>query len=339
MKISHMNHTAFDFGRRALLALGAGLACGWVATTAAAQAAWPSKTIRIVVPFPAGGGADVLARQFAEALGKKLGQMVIVENKAGVGGNLGTDAVAKSAPDGYTLLLTPPAPIAQAVALYKKLPYNPQTDLMLVSDIAQPRVVCAVNPQVPAKTAAELVAWAKANPGKMTIGSWGGGSLPHLVQELFDKELGTQTLHVPYKGEAPLVTDLIGGQISMTCATATALKPHIAAGKLRAIATIGPTRAAALPGVPTFAESGYRQEVLQLIAPYSLLAPAKMPPEIVERLGRESMTVTHLPQIVQQLEALGMEPIGNSPAEAAAGYRARLPVVVKAVRDTGATLD
>ncbi|MBN8508905.1 MAG: tripartite tricarboxylate transporter substrate binding protein [Burkholderiales bacterium] len=324
--------------RRRCLAVALAALLG-AAGPALAQQAASTKTLRIVVPFPAGGGADVLARQLAEALSKRLGQTVIVDNKAGVGGNLGTDAVAKATPDGSTLLFTPPAPIVQAVALYKKLPYNPQSDFTFVSDVAQARVVCVVNPQLPVKTAAELFAWTKANPGKLAIGSWGAGSQPHLVQELFDKDFGTQTLHVPYKGEAPLITDLIGGQIGMTCASATALKPHIAAGKLRTIATIGPTRAAALPEVPTFAEGGYKQEVLQLTGPFSLLVPAKTPPEVVERLGREVVAIVRTPEMTKQIEALGMEPVGNTPAEAAAGYKARLPVVVKAIRDTGATLD
>jgi tripartite-type tricarboxylate transporter receptor subunit TctC len=334
-----MPTTPFTFmTRRGWLAAALAALLG-VAAPAAAQPAWPTKTLRIVVPYPAGGGADVLARQLAEALGKKLGQTVIVDNKAGVGGNLGTDAVAKSGADGYTLLFTPPAPIVQAVALYKKLPYNPQADFTFVSDVAQARVVCVVNPQLPVKNAAELIAWAKANPGKLSIGSWGAGSQPHLVQELFDKDLGTQTLHVPYKGEAPLITDLIGGQIGMSCASATALKPHIVSGKLRAIGTLGPTRAAALPDVPTFAEGGYKQEVLQLSGPFSLLVPAKTPPEVVDRLGREVVAIVRTPEMTKQIEALGMEPVGNTPAEAAAGYKARLPVVVKAIRDTGATLD
>jgi tripartite-type tricarboxylate transporter receptor subunit TctC len=146
-------------------------------------------------------------------------------------------------------------------------------------------------------------------------------------------------LHVPYKGEAPLLTDLIGGQIAATCATVTALKPHLASGKLRALATIGPTRAAALPDVPTFAESGYPHDVLKLTAPYSLLLPAKTPAPIVERLGREIVAIVTTPEMIKHIESLGMEPIGNTPAEAAAGYRVRQPVIVKAVRDTGTTLD
>jgi tripartite-type tricarboxylate transporter receptor subunit TctC len=304
-----------------------------------AESGWPKQMVRIVVPLAAGGAADALARPLAEGLAKRLGQTVIVDNKPGVGGNLGTDFVAKSPADGYTLLLTPPAPIAQAVALYKKLPYDPRQDLVQISDIAQARVACAVNAALPAKSFGEFLAYAKAHPDKLAVGSWGAGSQPHIIQSFMDLNFGTQTLHVPYKGEAPLLTDLLGGQIGMTCASVSSLKPHLASGKLRALATVGPTRATALPEVPTFAEAGYKQDVFQLTGPYTLLAPAKTPQEIVDKIGQEVRALLRSPEILRQLDNLGVEPIGNTPAEAAAAYRARLPVVVKAIRDTGATLD
>ncbi len=324
--------------RRLLAALGT---APWALGAAPSRAAdaYPSRPVRIIVPFAAGGGADVLARPIAEALSRRMGQPFIVDNRPGVGGNLGTDAVAKAAPDGYTLLLTPPAPIAQAVALYRKLPYDPQTDLVLLSDVAMARVACVVNASMPVRSFQELLAWSKANPMKLTIGSWGPGSQPHIVQVFMDKTFGTQTIHVPYKGEGPLVTDLVGGQILMTCGSITTLAPHIASGKLRALATIGPTRAAALRDVPTFAEIGYPHEVLQLTGPYAMAAPAKTPPAIVERLGREIVAVMRAPEMVRRIEEMGMEAGGNTPAESAAGYRARQPVLTRAIRDTGVTLD
>lgn len=325
--------------RRAVLALYAGSALAIAAAPAAAQSGWPTKPVRIIVPLAPGGGNDVIGRHLAEALAKKLGQPVIVENKVGAGGNLGTDFVAKSSPDGYTLLLTAPAPIAQATVLYKKLPYDPQADLTMISDVASPRIVCVVNPDVPAKNATELVAWAKANPGKLKIGSWGAGTQPHVIQVFLDKTFSIETLNVPYKGEALVINDLLGGQVNMTCATVTALKPHIQSDKLRAIATIGPTRAAGLPNVPTFAESGMKYDVLQITGPISLLAPSKTPPEVIARLGREVADLVRTPELTKKIEDTGMEPIGNLPAEAAAGYKARFPVFVNSVRDTGVTLD
>ncbi|HMS78734.1 MAG TPA: tripartite tricarboxylate transporter substrate binding protein [Burkholderiaceae bacterium] len=334
-----MNRSERSPARRRWTAALAVLAAALAVPTASAQSAWPNRTIRMVVPFPPGGGADVLARTLSEALSKRLGQPIIVENRPGVGGNLGTDAVAKAAPDGYTLLMTPPAPIAQAVALYRKLPYDPRTDLVMISDVAQARLACAVNPQVPASTFPELLAWAKANPGKLTIGSWGPGTHPHMVQAMLDRTFGTQTVHVPYKGEAPMVSDLIGGQIAMSCSAVTTLKPHLEAGRLRALATIGPNRAALLPDLPAFAEIGYPQEVLKLTGPVTLLAPARTPVEVIERVGREAAAFVRSPEMTRQIETMGMEPIGNLPAEAAAGYAARLPVLTGAIRDTGTTLD
>lgn len=325
--------------RRLAFVLCAGSVLVLASTTAQAQADWPLKPVRIVVPLAAGGGNDIIGRHLAEALTKKLGQPVIVENKVGAGGNIGTDYVAKSPPDGYTLLLTATAPIAQATVLYKKLPYDPQADLTMVSDVATPRIVCAVNPDVPARNATELVAWAKANPGKLKVGSWGPGTQPHVVQVFLDKTFNISTLNVPYRGEALVVNDLLGGQVNMTCATVTALRPHIQSAKLRAIAVIGSTRAASLPEVPTFGESGMPYDVLQITGPISLLAPSKTPPDVVNRLGREVAELVQTADLKRKIEATGMEPIGNLPADAAAGYKIRFPVFVNSTRDTGASLD
>ncbi len=326
--------------RRPLLAVAACLVLACSASLPAlAQPAWPSKPIRIVIPLAAGGSADVLARRVGEALAARLGQPVIIDNKPGVGGNLGTDLVAKAAPDGYTLLMTPPVPITQAIALYKKLPYDPRTDFTFIADLAQARVFCATHPDVPARSFKELVEYARANPGKVSIGSWGNGSQPHMIQTYLDLTYGTKTLHIPYKGEAPMIADVIGGQISMTCGSVTSLKPYLQAGKVRAMGTLGTNRATGLPEVPTFAEVGYPDEVFKLTGPYAVLAPAKTPPEIIERLGRELVAIVKAPEMAQQIDSWGMEAIGAGPAEAAAGYHARLPVILKAVRDTGTTLD
>jgi tripartite-type tricarboxylate transporter receptor subunit TctC len=300
---------------------------------------FPTKPIRLIVPYQAGGSTDAFARVIGEALAKRVGQPVLVENRSGAGGGIGTDYVAKSAPDGYTLLLTIPGPITANLALYSKLPYDPRTDLRMVSDIALSRTVLAVNPSVPAKDVASLIDAMKASPGKYVMGSWGAGTLPHQVQVYMDKTYGVQTLHVPYKGEGPMAMDLIGGVITMTVGSVTTLQPYIATGKLRALAVVGTRRTDALAQVPTFAEQGYRDPVYALTGPTSLLAPAKTPDAIVERLGREVQAVIRQPEVARRIEDLGAEPIGNSPAQAAAAYKAYLPVVLKMVQDTGVKLD
>ncbi|MGQ3130317.1 Bug family tripartite tricarboxylate transporter substrate binding protein [Variovorax sp.] len=304
-----------------------------------ARAEFPSKPLRIVVQYQAGGSSDILARLVAEGLSKRLGQPVVVENRSGAGGIIGTDYVAKSAPDGHTLLLTVPGPVTANIVLYGKLPYDPRTDLRMVSDIATTRTVLAVHPSVPAKDVAGLIAVLKAAPGKYAMGSWGPGTQPHQIQVYMDRAYGLRTLHVPYKGESPMAIDLIGGVIQLTVGSIATLQPYIAAGKLRALAVAGPRRAKALPEVPTFAEQGFADEVYALTGPTSLMAPAKTPDAVVERLGREVAAVVHQPEVARRIEELGAEPVGNLPAEASAAYRAFLPVTLRLTQATGVKLD
>lgn len=304
-----------------------------------AQGDYPNKPIRLVVPYPAGGLTDTLARQVAEGLSKRLGQPIVVENRGGAGGIIGTDYVAKSAPDGYTLLMTIPGPITANIALYKKLPYDPRIDLRPVSDIAMARTVLTVNPAVPVKTVAELIAYAKKEPGKLRMGSWGPGTQPHTIQTYMDKTYGVDILHVPYRGEGPMVTDLLAGQVNVTIGSVTSLRQYIAVGKLRPLAVAGTTRVRALPDVPTFAEAGYGDAAYKIVGPTTLLAPAKTPDAIVEKLGREVSALVKTPEISARIDDLGADPIGNTPAEAARAYKAYLPMVLKLTTDTGVTLD
>ncbi len=316
------------------------LLCALAAFAAAgARAEFPSKPLRIVVQYQAGGSSDILARLVAEGLSKRLGQPVVVENRSGAGGIIGTDYVAKSAPDGHTLLLTVPGPVTANIVLYGKLPYDPRTDLRMVSDIATTRTVLAVHPSVPAKDVAGLIAVLKAAPGKYAMGSWGPGTQPHQIQVYMDRAYGLRTLHVPYKGESPMAIDLVGGVIQLTVGSIATLQPYIAAGKLRALAVAGPRRAKALPEVPTFAEQGFADEVYALTGPTSLMAPAKTPDAVVERLGREVAAVVHQPEVARRIAELGAEPVGNLPAEASAAYRAFLPVTLRLTQATGVKLD
>ena len=321
------------------LSLGAALVLAAGAATAATEAPFPSKPVRIIVQYQAGGSTDILARLVAEGLSKRLGQPVVVENRSGAGGIIGTDYVAKSPPDGYTLLLTVPGPVTANLVLYSKLPYDPRTDLRMVSDIATTRTVLAVHPSVSATDFKSLIATVKATPGKYSMGSWGPGTQPHQVQVYMDKAYGLQTMHVPYKGESPMAIDLIGGVIQMTVGSITTLQPYIKAGKLRPLAVAGTRRARALPDVPTFAEQGYADEVYAMTGPTSLMAPAKTPDAIVERLGREVSAVVRQPEVSRRIEELGAEPVGNLPPEATAAYKAFLPVTLKLTQATGVKLD
>ncbi|WP_240648569.1 Bug family tripartite tricarboxylate transporter substrate binding protein [Variovorax beijingensis] len=319
--------------------MGAALALAAGAAAAATEAPFPSKPVRIIVQYQAGGSTDILARLLAEGLSKRLGQPVVVENRSGAGGIIGTDYVAKSPPDGYTLLLTVPGPVTANLVLYSKLPYDPRTDLRMVSDIATTRTVLAVHPSVQATDFKSLIATVKATPGKYSMGSWGPGTQPQQVQVYMDKAYGLQTMHVPYKGESPMAIDLIGGVIQMTVGSITTLQPYIKAGKLRPLAVAGTRRARALPDVPTFAEQGYPDEVYAMTGPTSLMAPAKTPDAVIERLGREVSAVVRQPEVSRRIEELGAEPVGNLPPEATAAYEAFLPVTLKLTQATGVKLD
>lgn len=327
-------HSTPQFSRRRAvqaLALAAAMAGG----TAMAQA-WPSKPITLIVPFPAGGTTDVLARALAEKLQQSLGQPVIVESKPGAGATLGADYVVKSKPDGYTLLV---GAVHHTIAssVYKKLPYDFQKDLAPITEIALVPNVLVVNAATPAKNVAELVALLKADPGKHNFGSNGNGTAQHLIGSQFENMTGTEFSHIPYKGSGPLATDLLGGQITMSFDTVTPVLPHIKAGKLRALAVTTAKRSSALPDVPTLEEAGLKG--FNIGTWFGVLAPAATPKDILARLNTEMVKVIQSPDFRKRMAEIGAEPIGNSADQMAAQIKTETEKFAKLVKDAKVAIE
>lgn len=312
------------------------LAMAGLTSSHVAAQTYPVKPVSLIVPFPAGGTTDVLARALGQALSKSLGQPVIIESKPGAGATLGADFVAKAKPDGYTLLMGA-VHHTIAASVYKKLPYDFQKDLLPITTVALVPNVLVVNPAVPAKNVAELLALAKASPGKLTYGSNGTGTGQHLIGAQFEGMGGVQMLHVPYKGSGPLTTDLLGGQINMSFDTITPVLSHIKAGKLRALAITTSKRSAALPDVPTLDEAGLKG--FDLGTWFGVLAPAGTPKDIVARLNLEMVRIIHSPEFKKRMEDIGAEPIGNTPEQMAQQIRGDTERFAKLVRDANVTID
>ncbi|RDI15489.1 tripartite-type tricarboxylate transporter receptor subunit TctC [Comamonas sp. AG1104] len=285
-----------------------------LSSTGAIAQSFPSKPITLIVPFPAGGTTDVLARSLGDRLSRSWGQPVIVDNRPGVGATLGASMVAKSKPDGYTLLIGA-VHHTIATSVYPKLSYDFQKDFAPITVIAMVPNVLVINPRVPAKNVADLVALAKAQPGKLSYGSNGNGTAQHLIGTQFTNMTGTQILHVPYKGSGPLATDLLGGQISMSFDTITPVLSHIKAGKLTALAVTTDKRSPALPDVPTLDEAGLKG--FNLGTWFGVLAPAATPKDVVSKLNAEMVKIIHSPEFRQKMEEIGADPIGNSPEQMA----------------------
>ena len=315
------------------IAIGAGLT---VCVSIALAQGYPNKVISLVVPFPPGGTTDVLARALTNDLAKSLGQPVIVENKPGAGATIGADYVAKAKPDGYTLLMGA-VHHTIATSVYKKLPYDFQKDLTPVTMVALVPNVLVVNPQVPAKNVKELMAQAKAAPGKLTYGSNGTGTGQHLIGAQFEQMAGLTLVHVPYKGSGPLATDLLGGQINMSFDTITPVLQHVKSGKLRALAVTTNKRSPALPDVPTLDESGLKG--FNLGTWFGVLAPAGTPPEVVARLNSEINKIMQSPDFKKRMDDIGAEPIGNSPAQMASQIKADTERFAKLVKDANVSLE
>lgn len=317
------------------LALGAVAAAGLMGAPAFAQA-WPARPISLIVPFPAGGTTDVLARAVGQELSKSLGQPVVVESRPGAGATLGADFVAKSKADGYTLLMGA-VHHTIATSVYKKLPYDFQKDFAPVGTVALVPNVLVVNPAVAAKNVKDLLALAKTEPGKLTYGSNGNGTGQHLIGAQFEGMGGVRLLHVPYKGSGPLTTDLLGGQITMSFDTITPVLPHIKAGKLRALAVTTGKRSPALPEVPTLDEAGLKG--FDLGTWFGVLAPAATPRDIVLRLNTELAKIVNSPDFRKKMEDIGAEPVGNTPEQMARQIAEDTERFAKLVKDAKVAIE
>lgn len=319
------------------LATGATAALAAVAFVPLAAQAQPAKTTRIVVPFPPGGSTDLLARRIGEKLATALGQTVVVENRAGAGGTVGADYVAKSAPDGLTLLMGVTGSNAIAQALYSKLPYDVVKDFAPVSIVVSAPLVVAVNPSVKATTLAEFVALAKARPGSISYGSAGNGTSMHLTGEMFKQVTKTSMVHIPYRGSAGMLTDLMGGQIEATFGDLLVLMPQLEAGKLRALAVTSRQRHPMLPNVPTVAESGYPG--FEALSWQGLFAPAGTPPELVARLSAEVAKAVREPDLHEFFASRGFVVDAMAPAASKAFIEAEVKKWSPIVKASGAKAD
>jgi len=335
-----MTASSFPFiqGRRTVLRASAlALGLGTAALAFAQPAAWPTRPLSLVVPFPAGGTTDVLARALAEKLSQSLGQPVVVESRPGAGATLGADYVAKAKPDGYTLLMGA-VHHTIATSVYKKLPYDFQKDLTPITVVAMVPNVLVINAaSTPAKNVAELVALAKAAPGKLAYGSNGNGTAQHLIGTQFQASTGTTLLHVPYKGSGPLTTDLLGGQVAMSFDTITPVLQHIKGGKLRALAVTTARRSSVLPDVPTLEEAGLKG--FDIGTWFGVLAPAATPKEIVARLNTEMVKIIRSPDFAQRMQAIGAEPLGGTHEEMARQIREETAKFGKLVKEGGVAIE
>ncbi len=312
--------------------------CGILVFTAfadsAAAQAYPSKPVRLIVPFPAGSTPDIVGRTLGQKLSEAWRQPVVSDNKTGAGGNIGTAEAAHAAPDGYTLVIGSNGPIAVNKALYKDLPYDPDKDLKPISLLAAAPQLLAVHPLVPAGDLKQFVAYVRANPDKLSYGSVGAGSASHLTMELLKLQAQLAIVHVPYRGFPPVVQDLLSGQIQATFAIAPAVLPNIKAGKLKGLAVTSARRSPLAPEIPTVAEQGFPQ--FDATAWIGLLAPARTESAITEKLAAETQRIMRLPEVRAALGNQGFEVVGSTPEEFASFIRAESEKWTRIVRATGA---
>jgi tripartite-type tricarboxylate transporter receptor subunit TctC len=318
--------------RREFITLLSGAAIT-AAMTARANESYPSRPIRLIVPYPAGGGTDIVGRVLGQKLHESLGQPVIIDNRGGAGGTIGTAATAKSAPDGYTLLLVPTSHVINP-SIYARLPYDTEKDFAPITMVASAAILMAVNPRVPADTVAAFIAAAKSQPRAIAnFGSAGAGTVFHLAGELFNQLSGLTLQHVPYRGGGPTVTALLAGEIPLAFETMLALQPRVRAGNLRALAITSARRSATMPEIPTTAEAGFPALVAE--NSYALFAPAGTPAPILARLHDAAVAALALPDVRDQLREQGAEVVGNSSAELAAYVTSEIPKWAALARQAG----
>lgn len=303
----------------------------------AAQADYPDRAVRVIVPFAAGGGADIVARQVFQGVSKELGQSFIIDNRGGAGGIIGTDAVAKSAPDGYTLLLGQSGPNAINPSVYKKLPYDASKDFVPVTQLTRYPYVIAVKKDLPVNTLAELIALAKSKPGSLSLSTAGHGSSSHLAVELFKRQAGIDVVAVPYKGAGPALLDVVGGQVDMTFGDAASASKQAQAGMVKALAVTGAKRSPLIPDVPTAQEAGVPG--FEASAWHAVLAPRGTPDDVVRKLNAAIVNVLSDPELKARLAQDGIETVGSSPEQFDAALQAEIKKWREVVTQANITLD
>lgn len=307
-----------------------GATCLLLSGAAVAQA-WPAKPLRLISPFAPGGGADITSRAIAQKLGPALGEQVLVDNRGGAGGMLGVELATRAAPDGYTLVLGTIGPIAVSPSLYNKIPYDPLKDLTPVSQAANALNVLVVHPSLPVKTLKEFIALARARPGELNFGSSGAGATDHLAGELFNAMAGVKLVHVPYKGGAPAMLDLVAGNVQLVFSTISTAIGSIQSGKIRAIALTGNQRFAVMPELPTIAEAGLTG--FEVNNWYGIFVPAGTPSDVVKRLNTELVKILAMPDVRKRLLDAGIIATSSSPEAFAAYIRAEMKKWAKVIKD------
>ena len=314
------------------------LAAVCLATAVLAQD-YPSQPITMVVTAPAGGAADVIARVLAEEMGKSMKQSFVIENKGGASGMLGVQAVARAKPDGYTVLLAHATPIYYAPFMFSKVPYDVKRDLAPITEVTAFTLVYAVHPSVPATDLKSFIAWARDNKGKVSYGSFGAGSPSHLANAFFDRQNGLNMAHAAYKGEAPLVQDLLGGHVAAGITTFGTIRSFVADGRLRVLAVLGPARMEDLPKVPTMAEAGFKDPEYLPVSGHSLLAPAGTPAPVLARLEKEALAAMQTPAFKARLQLFNVLGAGKGSADFRHNLDAKIPMIKGLITAAGVTVE